>query len=261
MQKYKNKTKKTIFFANIDSFFYLCTLFWMNMTFLCIETSTKVCSAALVKDGQPVVEKVNLTEGNHAQLLAMFVDEILQQAQNLHLPIDGVALSEGPGSYTGLRIGASLAKGLCYGRQIPLYPLPTPQVLAATFLRDHKVDASAWLCPMIDARRMEVYAALYDTNLTQVSPIEAKIIDADSWREERKEHALVFFGDGAMKCENVLAGERTSFVSDVVPMASAMGELAERLIPEAIVKDKALAYFDPLYIKEFIPAPSHVKGL
>lgn len=261
MQKYKNKTKKPIFFANIDSFFYLCTLFWLNMTFLCIETSTKVCSAALVQDGQIVAERVNLTDGNHAQLLAGFVDQLLELAQASRLSIDGVALSEGPGSYTGLRIGASLAKGLCYGLNLPLYPLPTPQILAATFLRDHKVNSSVWLCPMIDARRMEVYTALYDTNLQQVSPIEAKIIDAGSWQEQRKEHEIVFFGDGAMKCEPVLGGEHCSFVPDIVPLASAMGNLAERLTPEAIVRDKELAYFDPLYIKEFIPAPSHVKGL
>lgn len=261
MQKYKKKTKKAIFFANIGIFFYLCTLFWMNMTFLCIETSTKVCSAALVKDGKTIAEKLNLTDGNHAQLLACFVEELLQEAKAQDITLDGVALSEGPGSYTGLRIGASLAKGLCYGKNLPLYPIPTPQVLAATFIQAHEVESGAWLCPMIDARRMEVYTAMYDANLQQVMPIEAKIIDGESWQTERAEHEIYFFGDGAMKCETVLAGEHTHFVSDIVPKAAAMAALAERLDEQAIVRDKALAYFDPLYIKEFIPAPSHVKGL
>lgn len=231
------------------------------MTFLCIETSTKVCSAALVQDGKTIAEKLNLTDGNHAQLLACFVEQLLQEAKSQDIVLNGVALSEGPGSYTGLRIGASLAKGLCYGKNIPLYPIPTPQVLAATFIQEHAVPSEAWLCPMVDARRMEVYTAMYDTRLQQVLPIEAKIIDGESWQSERAQHEIYFFGDGAMKCEAVLAGAHAHFVPDVVPKAAAMAALAERLEEKAVIKDKALAYFDPLYIKEFIPAPSHVKGL
>lgn len=261
MQKYKKKTKKAIFFANIGIIFYLCTLFWKNMTFLCIETSTKVCSAALVQDGKTIAERLNLTDGNHAQLLACFVEQLLQEAKSQDIVLNGVALSEGPGSYTGLRIGASLAKGLCYGKNIPLYPIPTTQVLAATFIQEHAVPSEAWLCPMVDARRMEVYTAMYDTRLQQVLPIEAKIIDGESWQSERAQHEIYFFGDGAMKCEAVLAGAHTHFVPDIVPKAAAMAALAERLEEKAVIKDKALAYFDPLYIKEFIPAPSHVKGL
>ncbi len=231
------------------------------MTFLCIETSTKVCSAALVQNGKTIAERLNLTDGNHAQLLACFVEQLLQEATSQDIVIDGVALSEGPGSYTGLRIGASLAKGFCYGKNIPLYPIPTPQVLAATFMQEHAVPSEAWLCPMIDARRMEVYTAMYDTHLEQVRPIEAKIIDGESWSVERNEHEIYFFGDGAMKCEAVLAGTYTHFVPDIVPKAAAMAALAERLDAKAVIKDKDLAYFDPLYIKEFIPAPAHVKGL
>lgn len=242
---------------------YLCTLFWKNMTLLCIETSTTVCSAAIVINGQPVAARISRSGGNHAQLLPCFVDELLAQAKEQQWTLDGVALSEGPGSYTGLRIGASLAKGLCYGLSIPLLPLPTTQVLAASFISQSSIllPQSSVLCPMIDARRMEVYTALYTPELEQIGAVEAKIVDSASWQAELGEHEVYFFGDGAMKCASTVVSEHAHFVPDIVPEAQFMGGVAEGLPRQAYVEGKALAYFDPLYVKEFVPAPSHVKGL
>lgn len=246
--------------------FYLCTLFWMNMTLLCIETSTSVCSVAIVKDGRSVVSRISKQGGNHAQLLPCFVEELMAEGKSQGLTLDGVALSEGPGSYTGLRIGASLAKGVCYGLDIPLLPLPTTQVLAASFISHQTPNTThqtpnILLCPLIDARRMEVYTALYTPQLEQVGQVEAKIVDAESWQTELKEHDIYFFGDGAMKCAQTIISEHAHFIADIVPEAQYMGLIAESLPQEAYVKGKALAYFDPLYVKEFVPAPSHVKGL
>mgnify|MGYP003295112131 CR=1 FL=1 len=226
-----------------------------------LETSTDVCSVSLSEDGASLFTKEDFNGPSHAVTLGVFVDEVLSMADSAGKPLDAVAFSCGPGSYTGLRIGASMAKGICYGRNLPLIALPTLKVLSVPVLLNDELPEEALLCPMIDARRMEVYTAMYDANLQQVVPIEAKIIDGESWQAERAEHEIYFFGDGAMKCEAVLAGEHTHFVPDIVPKAAAMAALAERLDEQAIVKDKALAYFDPLYIKEFIPAPSHVKGL
>lgn len=234
-----------------------------NMTLLCIETSTTVCSAAIVINGQPVAARISRSGGNHAQLLPCFVEELLAQAKEQQWTLDGVALSEGPGSYTGLRIGASLAKGLCYGLSIPLLPLPTTQVLAASFISQSSIlnPQSSILCPMIDARRMEVYTALYTPELGQIGEVEAKIVDSESWQAELEEHEVYFFGDGAMKCATTVVSEHAHFIPDIVPEAQFMGSVAEALPRQAYVEGKALAYFDPLYVKEFVPAPSHVKGL
>ncbi len=234
-----------------------------KMTLLCIETSTQVCSAAIVVNGKAVASRISKTGGNHAQLLPCFVDELLAQVKAQSLTLDGVALSEGPGSYTGLRIGASLAKGICYGLNIPLLPIPTTQVLAASHIAQSAISnhQSPILCPMIDARRMEVYTALYTPELEQIGAVEAKIVDNQSWAKELEEQDIYFFGDGAMKCAQTIVSEHAHFVPDIVPEAQYMGLIAEALPKQAYIQDKALAYFDPLYIKEFIPAPSHVKGL
>lgn len=230
------------------------------MTLLCIETSTTVCSAAVVKDEQVIASHISREGGNHAQLLPCFIDELMTTIRQQGLSLDGVALSEGPGSYTGLRIGASLAKGICYGLNIPLLPIPTTQVLAASFIATIG-DSRSLLCPMIDARRMEVYTALYTPTLEQIGQVEAKIVDSESWSQELKEHQVYFFGDGAMKCAQTIISENAHFVPDIVPEAQYMAAIAETLPQDAYIRDKALAYFDPLYVKEFIPAPSHVKGL
>ena len=234
-----------------------------KMTILSIETSTSVCSAALSVDGQTIASRINRENTNHARFLSIFVKELLDELKQRTLTLDAVALSEGPGSYTGLRIGASTAKGLCYGYDIPLIPIATTEVLCASLMAKNEVQDGEWLLPMIDARRMEVYTALYRVqNGVPVlqGDIAAKVIEsAESL--EYGQGRNVFFGDGAAKCKDLLA-EKADFIGDIVPDAADMGPLAERYWQEKkVVEGKDLAYYEPFYLKEFIAAQSHVKGL
>lgn len=234
-----------------------------KMTILSIETSTSVCSAALSVDGQTIASRINRENTNHARFLSIFVKELLDELKQRTLTLDAVALSEGPGSYTGLRIGASTAKGLCYGYDIPLIPIATTEVLCASLMAKNEVQDGEWLLPMIDARRMEVYTALYRVqNGVPVlqGDIAAKVIEsAESLKYGQGRN--LFFGDGAAKCKDLLA-EKADFIGDIVPDAADMGPLAERYWQEKkVVEGKDLAYYEPFYLKEFIAAQSHVKGL
>lgn len=234
-----------------------------KMTILSIETSTSVCSAALSVDGQTIASRINRENTNHARFLSIFVKELLDELKQRTLTLDAVALSEGPGSYTGLRIGASTAKGLCYGYDIPLIPIATTEVLCASLMAKHLVHEGEWLLPMIDARRMEVYTALYRVqNGVPVlqGDIAAKVIEsAESLKYGQGRN--LFFGDGAAKCKDLLA-EKADFIGDIVPDAADIGPLAEKYWQEKkVVEGKDLAYYEPFYLKEFIAAQSHVKGL
>ena len=229
------------------------------MTILCIETSTNACSAAICIDGQVAAVKANLAGANHASQLPVFVEELMQQAHTHGWKLDAVALSQGPGSYTGLRIGTSIAKGLCYGLNIPLIPINTLQILCATL--QQLAPTSALLCPMLDARRMEVYTAFFRAdNLQAESQVEAKIIDENAFSDILSERQVAFFGDGAAKCQPLLCSPNALFIPDILPQAAYMGQLAEQLYPSALTT-KQMAYYEPFYLKEFIPAPSHIKGL
>ena len=234
-----------------------------KMTILSIETSTSVCSAALSVDGQTIASRINRENTNHARFLSIFVKELLDELKQRTLTLDAVALSEGPGSYTGLRIGASTAKGLCYGYDIPLIPIATTEVLCACLMAKNEVQDGEWLLPMIDARRMEVYTALY--RLQNGVPvlqgdIAAKVIESAESLEYGQGRNL-FFGDGAAKCKDLLA-EKAEFIGDIVPDAADMEPLAEKYWQEKkVVEGKDLAYYEPFYLKEFIAAQSHVKGL
>lgn len=242
------------------------------MVILSLESSTQVCSAAVTVGGVPIATRISRDGGNHAKLLPVFVDELLAELRERGLRLEAVALSEGPGSYTGLRIGTSLAKGVCYGMQIPLFALPTPLVLCGAYAglvgtsnssntsSSSNTSNTGWLCPMIDARRMEVYTALYDSNLAEKSPIEAKIIDENAYEEALAEHKITFFGDGAAKCEAVIQHKNAHFAADIVPDAQYMGMLVENGLGKRI-EGKEIAYYDPMYLKEFVAAQSHVKGL
>jgi tRNA threonylcarbamoyladenosine biosynthesis protein TsaB len=229
------------------------------MTILCIETSTNACSAAICIDGRAAAVKENLVGANHASQLPVFVEELLLQAHTHGWKLDAVALSQGPGSYTGLRIGTSIAKGLCYGLNIPLIPINTLQVLCATL--QHLAPTTALLCPMLDARRMEVYTAFFSAhNLQQEGEVEAKIIDENAFASVLSQRQLAFFGDGAAKCKTLLSSPNALFIDNILPQAAYMGQLAEQLISSALTT-KQMAYYEPFYLKEFIPAPSHIKGL
>ncbi len=218
------------------------------MIILNIETSTSVCSAAISQDGKPIVTRVNSDEQNHAKQLPIFIEELLEEcrAQDLHL--DAVALSQGPGSYTGLRIGTATAKGVCYGLNIPLIPIDTLQIMCQV-LRANLESSSAILVPMIDARRMEVYCAQYDAQGKQLTEVEAKVIDEHAFEDILAEHQVVFFGNGAVKCKAVIAHPHALFIDHIVPLAAYMGYLAEEAYKADNFAD--VAYFDPFYLKEY----------
>ncbi|MGN1247314.1 MAG: tRNA (adenosine(37)-N6)-threonylcarbamoyltransferase complex dimerization subunit type 1 TsaB [Paludibacteraceae bacterium] len=227
------------------------------MTILCIETSTQVCSAAVTIGGVPIAERVCCEGANHAQMLPVFVEELLVEVKAKGLRIEAVALSEGPGSYTGLRIGTSTAKGICYGLDVPLIPVQTLQVLCVAAASVQPVEGTnGYLCPMIDARRMEVYTAVYDGDLQEVSPVQAKVVEDGAWLPEGE---VLYFGDGAAKCQEVLKEvDSARFIGGIVPEAKYMGVLAEQ---GKALSGKEIAYYEPYYLKEFVAAPSHVKGL
>ena len=235
------------------------------MTILCIESSTSVCSAAICKDGEPIKQCISYEGSNHARLLPRYIEELLSFAREQALSIEAVALSEGPGSYTGLRIGASTAKGLCYGLNIPLIPVPTLDVLceAARKSLSSEVNLEAVLIPMIDARRMEVYTKVDGETKAVVVENEESVLCQNSGLAA--ERSYYYFGDGAEKCSKIFTKPNWHFIPGIVPEAQYMGALAEQIInhKSQITNHQAidLAYYEPFYLKEFIAAPSHVKGL
>lgn len=215
-----------------------------------IETSTSVCSVSVSEDGQNIFVKEDLDGPSHAVLLGVFVDEALSFIDSRAIPLDAVAVSCGPGSYTGLRIGVSMAKGICYGRNVPLIGLPTLEVLCVPVLLYHDLPEDAWLCPMIDARRMEVYTALYDRALTMKQDISAEIIDENSFIDVLNEHPIYFFGNGAAKCREQITHPNAHFIDDIHPLAKMMFPLADKAVAKDDYKD--VAYFEPFYLKEFV---------
>ncbi len=231
------------------------------MNILCIETSARVCSAALCCDGVPVAEYTDGESGNHAKMLPLFVRDLLDEASRRDLPLEAVALSEGPGSYTGLRIGASTAKGLCYGLGIPLIPLSTLLVTAAAVAAKTDVQ-DVLLLPMLDARRMEVYTAPVTADggqLRLAGEVTARVVENAGWLPP--EGTILFFGDGAAKCRTLLESGRVHYLDGVLPNARYMGALAEQAYRADGFAAPDIAYFEPFYLKEFIAAPAHVKGL
>lgn len=224
-----------------------------GMAILSIETSTKVCSAALSEGAKVYEQLIHREVSNHAVLLPEYIESLLAYAREHQLTIDAIALSGGPGSYTGLRIGTSMAKGLCYGMNIPLIPVDTTRVIAAAM--QEQSPGNALLCPMIDARRMEVYTALYDNHLDTLQPIEARVVENADWLLETDKE-VYYAGDGASKCQGILCNSRLHLLDGIVPEARYVGLLAETEKPI-----ENIAYYEPFYLKEFVAAPSHVKGL
>ncbi|MDR0894461.1 MAG: tRNA (adenosine(37)-N6)-threonylcarbamoyltransferase complex dimerization subunit type 1 TsaB [Prevotellaceae bacterium] len=216
-----------------------------------IETSTSACSVAVSEEGQLVFYKEDLSGQSHAVALGIFVDEALSFADSHAMPIEAVAVSCGPGSYTGLRIGVSMAKGLCYGRNLPLIGLPTLQVLCVPVLLYHdELPDDALLCPMIDARRMEVYAAVYDRALHTVRDIAADVVDEHFCVAYLNQHPVYFFGDGSDKCKKHLTHPNARFIDNIRPLAKYMFPLAEQAMAKKEFQD--VAYFEPFYLKEFV---------
>lgn len=220
-------------------------------TILHIETSTEVCSVAVSQDGLCVFEREDREGPNHAVKSGVFIDEALSHIDSQLLTLDAVAVSGGPGSYTGLRIGVSTAKGVCFGRDARLISVPTLEVLCVPVLLREKVkEDDALLCPMLDARRMEVYAALFDRSLREVRPTQADIVDGDTYRAFLDERPVYFFGNGAAKCMEVINHPNARFIEGVVPLARWMFPLAERRFFDQKFED--VAYFEPFYLKDFV---------
>ena len=216
-----------------------------------IETSTQVCSTALSQDGETIFHRENLEGPGHTVSCGLFVEEALSFADSHAIPVDAVAVSQGPGSYTGLRIGVSMAKGVCYGRGIPLIPLPTLKVLSVPVLLYHdELEDDALLVPMVDARRMEVYAAVYDRALREVRPTQADIVEASTYRDYLDAHPVYFFGDGAAKCFPLISHPNARLIEGIQPLARHMTPLAEMAMARRQFAD--VAYFEPYYLKQFV---------
>ena len=216
-----------------------------------IETSTSVCSVAMSEDGACIFSKEDHSGPNHAVKLGGFIDEALSFTDNHAIPLDAVAVSCGPGSYTGLRIGVSMAKGVCYGRDVKLIAIPTLELMCVPMLLKELVkEEDALLCPMLDARRMEVYSQILTRGLKEVRKTEANVVDADTYKEYLDEHPVYFFGNGAAKCMEVINHPNAHFIKDIEPLAKYMYPLAEKRIAEERFED--VAYFVPYYLKDFV---------
>ena len=232
---------------------------------LCLETSTAVCSVALVENGKVIALRESLDGQNHAEKITIFIDEVMKEANVSYRDLDAIATSKGPGSYTGLRIGVSTAKGLCYAMDKPLIAIDTLTAMAYGFKdaetqRGKDAEPTAILCPMIDARRMEVYSAFFNENLEKISETNAIIIDENSFMEMKQNHHLYLFGDGADKLASLFENEANiTVVEKFYCSASYMAELADKAFKENDFVDTA--YFEPFYLKNFVPGMPKVKGL
>lgn len=220
------------------------------MIILHIESSTRYCSVALSEDDQSIFFLSNDEGMNHAALLSLFIRDAYLFLEERSQKVDAVAVSSGPGSYTGLRIGVATAKGLCYGSGLPLISVSTLETIAVAGLNEMPdIDPHALLVPMIDARRMEVYSAVYDTSGHQVREVIPEIITPESYVDLLQNHKLYFMGDGAAKCKETIQSDMAHFMVDIHP-------LAVNMIPSAVMKYRLgkfedPAYFEPFYLKEF----------
>lgn len=222
-----------------------------------IETSTSLCSAALAEDGRIISERVSEEPRAYASKTALFVSEMLSEKGLKVADCDAVAVSKGPGSYTGLRVGVSTAKGLCFGAGIPMISVGTLDTLVWQALDGGLLpDGCRYIVPMIDARRMEVYTGIFTPDGSQVSPTVASIIGQDSFKAQLGEGQVLFIGDGAEKCKGTLTSPNARFIQ-CCPKASSMMHPAFNALKEKKFED--VAYFEPFYLKEFITTVSKKK--
>lgn len=236
-------------------YFCNCKIIIFSMScILNIETSTDVCSVSVSQDGDCIFSQESHEGPNHAVKLGVFVDEAMSFADSHAIPLDAVAVSCGPGSYTGLRIGVSMAKGICFGQDLKLISVPTLELMAVPVLLREEVEEGALLCPMIDARRMEVYSAIYDRSLREVRQVQADVVDADTYREYLDRGPVYFFGNGAEKCMETINHPNARLIKGVEPLAKWMFPIAERRIAQEKYED--VAYFVPFYLKDFVAKES-----
>lgn len=231
---------------------------------LCIETATSSCSVALSKEGKVVSLKESFDKNSHSALLIKFIGDVISEAGSAFSELDAIAAGSGPGSYTGLRIGVSTAKGLCYAIDKPLISVGTLASLSAgmrsVFPHESKENKPLVYCPMIDARRMEVYTALYGRNGDELKSPSAEVITSESFSDILSDHCVVFAGDGSGKCRELLSGNPNAvFLDDIRVSSLHMAELAEMKFYSGLFEDPA--YFVPYYLKDFIAGKPKVKGL
>ena len=216
-----------------------------------IDTSTEVCSVAVSENGSVIFHEEDFAGPSHSTRLAVMVESAMSFTDNHAIPFDAVAVSSGPGSYTGLRIGVSTAKGICYGRNLRLIAIPTLELLCVpVLLGNYDLPDDALLCPMIDARRMEVYTCVYTRALKAMEPTSAKVIDSSSFSAYLEQHPVYFFGNGSEKCKEVLQHPNAHFIDGIKPQAKYMCPLAEKANVTEQFAD--VAYFEPFYLKDFI---------
>lgn len=220
---------------------------------LSLETSTQHCSVALHKEGVLLSSKLMETPRSAASLLAVMIDDVLKDVEVSAKELAGVIVASGPGSYTGLRIGVATAKGLAYALNIPLISVNTLELMAYQFIHTEATKISLvdfLMCPMLDARRMEVYCAVLDKHLNYIEPIQAKVIDALSFSDLLSDKRVVFFGDGADKCRSIITHTNAKFFEGVNPHASFLGEIGFKKFQKGSVED--LVSFEPFYLKDFL---------
>lgn len=218
-----------------------------------IETATKNCSVSIAKNGE-ILGLKELNDGNysHAEKLHPFIKSTLLQANIASNEIDAIAVSKGPGSYTGLRIGVSSAKGLCFAFNKPLISIETLESLAHSVLTDN-----GFIIPMLDARRMEVYATVFDSNYNKIRETQAEIINKDSFLEFLHKNKVYLLGDGAEKCKKVIYHKNAIFIDDKFPSAKEMAMLSYKKYKKSNFEN--IAYFEPFYLKDFVVTPEKKK--
>jgi len=221
---------------------------------LCVETATDLCSVALCDSGGTVALRENDKGRSHASVLTVFIEEILREAGIRAADLNAVAVSKGPGSYTGLRIGVSVAKGITYAASIPLIGVDTTRSMFHGFSdsadNNFNITSTDLFCPALDARRMEVYYTVYDVKGNMISQIKAEIIDKNSFSEFPETSRIFMFGDGAAKCIGVVNRKNITFVSDFRMSASFMRKPAYEALNNNRFEN--VAYFEPFYLKDFL---------
>ncbi len=220
---------------------------------LCIETSSSVCSVAVFNDGKLIAVEEATVANSHSTLIIPMIDAVLAQSSIAIAELQAVAVSAGPGSYTGLRIGVSTAKGLCDAQDIPLIAIPTLEAMANGFVESHHITEGL-ICPMFDARRMEVYYWLGDVKGTTIDQVQPLVLDETSFEVQMADHQIYFVGNGAKKTALLLKNSKASFDSDFQPSAKWLGAFATEKYNKRAFED--LAYFEPFYLKD---SESHLK--
>ena len=251
-----------VFLRYLREILYLCKNF--KEMILCLETATPSCSVALVHNGEVLACEEDPKGQNHSEKITLFIDSVMKKASISYDQLDAVAVSMGPGSYTGLRIGVSTAKGICYAVSKPLIAVETLEAMAyggkVVISSERSERRNLLLIPAIDARRMEVYAAIFDENVNKIMDTEAVIIDESSFADLKKDHHIYLFGDGADKCAEIFADDdKITVIKDFYCSAKYMNTIAQQKFNNSEFVD--VAYFEPFYLKDFVPGTPTVKGL